>query len=140
MLRDKEDRIREMLSEGRRSPDTVDREVLERFEYAYPGRSTELKIETDEFTSVCPMTGLPDFATLEITYVPYRYCVELKSLKYYLMSYRNVGIYQELATDRLLRDLAAALEPKRLVVETDYNIRGGIHTVCRAEYPTPSHD
>jgi 7-cyano-7-deazaguanine reductase len=87
---------------------------------------------------VCPFSGLPDIATLTITYVPAGRCVELKSLKYYLMSYRNVGIYQEHATDRLLCDLVAALEPKRLVVETDYNIRGGIHTVCRAEYPPPT--
>jgi 7-cyano-7-deazaguanine reductase len=119
-------------------PDALRPDLLETF--AYDGVEQEIRCETDEFSAVCPFSGLPDIATLTITYVPAGKCVELKSLKYYLMSYRNVGIYQEHATDRLLCDLAAALEPKRLVVETDYNIRGGIHTVCRAEYPTPSAD
>ncbi len=114
--------------------DALRPELLETF--AYDGVEQEIRCETDEFSAVCPFSGLPDIATLTITYVPAGRCVELKSLKYYLMSYRNVGIYQEHATDRLLCDLAAALEPKRLVVETDYNIRGGIHTVCRAEYPS----
>ncbi len=118
--------------------DALRPDLLETF--PYDGVEQEIRCDTDEFSAVCPFSGLPDIATLTITYVPAGRCVELKSLKYYLMSYRNVGIYQEHATDRLLRDLAAALEPKRLVVETDYNIRGGIHTVCRAEYPTPSHD
>lgn len=132
MLREKEDRIREMLSEGRKSPDTVDREVLERFEYAYPGRSTELKIETDEFTSVCPMTGLPDFAALEITYVPDRYCVELKSLKYYLMQYRNVGIFYEHVVNKILDDLVSVCAPVRMEVKGTFKVRGGISVVARA--------
>ena len=119
-------------------PDALRPDLLETF--AYDGVEQEIRCETDEFSAVCPFSGLPDIATLTITYVPAGKCVELKSLKYYLMSYRNVGIYQEHATDRLLCDLAAALEPKRLVVETDYNIRGGIHTVCRAEHPSPSAD
>ena len=132
MLREKEERIREVLGEGRRSPDTVDREVLERFEYAYPGRPTELKIEMDEFTSVCPMTGLPDFATLEITYMPDRYCVELKSLKYYLMQYRNVGIFYEHVVNKILDDLVAVCAPSRMEVKGVFKVRGGMSMVARA--------
>lgn len=117
-------------------PEAIRADVLETF--PYDGVDQEIRCETDEFSAVCPFSGLPDIATVTITYVPGGRCVELKSLKYYLMSYRNVGISREHATDRLLRDLVAALDPKRLTVETDYNIRGGIHTVCRAEYPALS--
>ena len=119
-------------------PEAVRADLLDTF--PYDGVEQEIRCETDEFSAVCPFSGLPDIARLTITYPPDGRCVELKSLKYYLVSYRNVGIYQEHATDRILRDLVAALQPKRLVVETDYNIRGGIHTVCRAEHPSPSAD
>ncbi|MBT3268681.1 NADPH-dependent 7-cyano-7-deazaguanine reductase QueF [Candidatus Poribacteria bacterium] len=119
-------------------PEAVRADLLDTF--PYDGVEQEIRCETDEFSAVCPFSGLPDIARLTITYTPDGRCVELKSLKYYLVSYRNVGIYQEHATDRILRDLVAALQPKRLVVETDYNIRGGIHTVCRAEHPSPSAD
>ncbi|MAF12635.1 NADPH-dependent 7-cyano-7-deazaguanine reductase QueF [Candidatus Poribacteria bacterium] len=119
-------------------PEAVRADMLDTF--AYDGVEQEIRCETDEFSAVCPFSGLPDIAQLTITYVPDGRCVELKSLKYYLVSYRNVGIYQEHATDRILRDLVAVLQPKRLVVETDYNIRGGIHTVCRAEHPATSAD
>lgn len=115
--------------------DAIDSSVLETFEY--DGVEQEITCTTEEFSAVCPFSGLPDLARVTVTYVPHRKCIELKSLKYYYLSFRNVGIYQEHVTDRILRDLVRVLEPKRLTVETDYNIRGGIHTVCRAHYEAP---
>lgn len=112
--------------------DAITADVLETF--PYEGVEQEILCETDEFSAVCPYSGLPDIARVTVTYVPSDRCVELKSLKYYYLSFRNVGIYQEHVTDRILRDLRRALSPRRLCVETDYNVRGGIHTVCRAEY------
>lgn len=118
------------------SPDSIDAGVLETF--AYDGVEQEIACETEEFSAVCPFSGLPDIARVTIEYVPSDRCVELKSLKYYFLSYRNVGIYQEHATDRILTDLVRLLSPKRMTVTTDYNIRGGIHTVCKAAYPQDS--
>lgn len=109
-------------------------ELLETFEYEYPGRDTEVVIDTDEFTSVCPWSGLPDFADIIVEYVPARKIIELRSFKYYLYSFRNVGIFQEHLTQRLLDDLVRCCSPKRMSVTTDYNIRGGMHTVCKAAY------
>ena len=116
--------------------DAIDADILETF--AYEGVEQEIVCETDEFGAVCPYSALPDIARVRVTYVPTDRCVELKSLKYYYLSYRNVGIYQEHVTDRILQDLVEVLAPKRLAVETDYNVRGGIHTVCRAEYNEPA--
>ncbi len=107
---------------------------LETFAYEFPGKRTEIVIETDEFTAVCPWSGLPDFAKITITYVPRRAILELRSFKYYLYSYRNVGIFQEHATQRILADLARSVRPIEMRVRTDYNIRGGIHTVAEASY------
>lgn len=118
------------------SPDSIDAGVLETF--AYDGVEQAITCETAEFSAVCPFSGLPDIARVTIQYTPSDRCVELKSLKYYFLSYRNVGIYQEHATDRILTDLVRLLSPKRMTVTTDYNIRGGIHTVCRASYPQDS--
>ncbi len=115
------------------SPDSINAGVLETF--PYDGVEQEIACETAEFSAVCPFSGLPDIARVTILYVPSDRCVELKSLKYYFLSYRNVGIYQEHATDRILTDLVRLLSPKRMTVTTDYNIRGGIHTVCRASHP-----
>lgn len=109
-------------------------ELLETFDYEYRGKDTEVIIETDEFTSVCPWSGLPDFATIRVEYVPVQKIIELRSFKYYLYTYRQVGIFQEHLTQRLLRDLVECCSPKRMTVVTDYNIRGGIHTVCCATY------
>ena len=92
------------------------------------GSATEVVYETDEFTAVCPWTGLPDFANLVIRYVPDKSLVELKSLKYYLTSYRNVGILQEHAVNHILRDLVELLQPVSMVVEAEYRERGGIKT------------
>ena len=113
----------------------IDTEVLEYIAFDYPGSATDVTYETEEFTSVCPWTGLPDFGRLMITYRPRHRLVELKSLKYYLTSYRNVGILQEHAVNRVLKDLVALLEPESMVVEAWYNERGGLRTHARAQYP-----
>lgn len=109
--------------------------LLETFAYEYPGSDAVVEIATDEFTAVCPWSGLPDFGRLTVRYVPSERVLELKSFKYYLHSYRNVGIYQEHAANRILADLAAAAAPKWLEVVLDYNVRGGVHTTVRARWP-----
>ena len=96
----------------------------------YEGNPQEITYETDEFTAVCPFSGLPDAGMVEILYVPEKKLVELKSLKYYFISFRNAGIYQEAATDRIFKDLMKLLAPRRLVVTTVYNVRGGIRSTC----------
>ena len=115
----------------------IDAGCLLAFDYEYAGRSAEVVIDTDEFTAVCPWTGLPDQGTLRISYVPADSCIELKSLKYYLLSYRNVGIVQEHAANRILDDLVACCRPARMSVFLDYNVRGGLHTAVTAEYEAP---
>ncbi|GGR03652.1 MULTISPECIES: preQ(1) synthase [Deinococcus] len=124
--------------------DAIDVAVLDTFPHvreddasAYPGEPIEIVISTDEFSPVCPWSGLPDFGKLEIRYVPSTKCVELKSFKYYLTSYRFVGIYHEHATRRVLADLVRLLEPERLTVTADYGMRGGINTVVTARYTAP---
>lgn len=112
----------------------IDAGVLETFPYADPGQPLDIVIETDEFTAVCPWTGLPDFGTVTVTYVPDKQCLELRAFKYYLLSYRSVGIVQEHATRRMLNDLVRACDPIRMTVKVDYRVRGGVHTVCTAEY------
>ena len=116
------------------SESAIDLDVLEIIPFDYPGLATEVVYETDEFTAVCPWTGLPDFARLVIRYFPGRSLVELKSLKYYLTSYRNVGILQEHAVNRVLQDLVQLLQPVSIVVESEYKERGGIKTKAVARY------
>jgi 7-cyano-7-deazaguanine reductase len=108
--------------------------TLETFANPKPGRDYVIRFETDEFTCLCPKTGQPDFATIRIEYVPDSLCVELKSLKLYLWSFRNEGGFHEDVTNRILDDLVAAVRPRRLRVEGDFNIRGGIHTTVIAEH------
>jgi len=115
--------------------DAIDTAALETFPYEYPGRDVAVDIETDEFTAVCPWSGLPDFGTVKIRYLPGGKILELRSLKYYLLSYRNVGVYQEHAVTRMLDDLVTIVEPKWMEISLDYNVRGGMHTVCRVRYP-----
>jgi len=115
-------------------PEHVDVAVLETF--PYEGPEQEIVTETKEFSAVCPFSGLPDFATLTIRYIPGKSCVELKSLKYYVLSYRNVGIYQEHATAKLAEDLFGVLKPKSITVTTVYNIRGGFDTTCKVTLPS----
>src|SRR3989454_10238127 len=98
------------------------------------GRDCEIWFEIPEFTCLCPKTGQPDFATLRIRYVPDRHCVELKSLKLYVWSFRDEGHFHEDVTNRILDDLVGLLEPKEMTVVGDFNIRGGIHTVVTATH------
>ncbi len=112
---------------------SVDAAVLETFPYENPGEREVIRIDTNEFTAVCPYSGLPDFGTIRIEYIPGRSIVELRSLKYYLFSYRNVGVYQEHVVNRILRDLTQCCKPKWMKVEVDYNIRGGVHTTVSGE-------
>ncbi len=108
--------------------------TVETFPNPKPDRDYEIRFECPEFTCVCPMTGQPDFATIRISYVPAEKCVELKSLKLYLWSYRDEGAFHEAVTNRILDDLVAALHPRRCRVEGDFMVRGGIHTVVVAEH------
>src|SRR4030065_492749 len=114
--------------------DAIDITVLETIPFEYPGSDTEVVYETPEFASVCPWTGLPDFARLVIRYIPDESLVELKSLKYYLTSYRNVGILQEHAVNRILQDLVGLLKPVSMTVEAEYRERGGIKTKAVVKY------
>ena len=112
----------------------VDTAILEAIPFAYPESETEVMYETDEFTCVCPWTGLPDFGTITINYMPDKSLVELKSLKYYLTSFRNVGIIQEHVVNRVLNDLVKLIEPYSMLVEAEYKERGGIRTETSAMY------
>ena len=114
--------------------EAIDFAVLEAIPFNYPGSATEVVYETEEFTCVCPWTGLPDFARLVIRYIPDRSLVELKSLKYYLTSYRNVGILQEHAVNSILQDLVQLLDPISMVIEAGYKVRGGLITKATARY------
>jgi 7-cyano-7-deazaguanine reductase len=121
-------------------------ELLETFPNPYPGRSYEIAMECPEFTSLCPVGGIesdaeelkqlqggaPDFGTIVITYVPAELCLELKSLKLYLWSFRNDGIFYERAVNRILDDLAGVAKPKWMEVVGDFNIRGGIKSIVTA--------
>ena len=125
------------IAEGRTlpftGPESIDSAVLETF--SYQGPEQEIVTETREFSAVCPYSGLPDYGTLTIRYTPSDRCIELKSLKYYVTSFRNVGIFQEHATARIAEDLFRVLEPRRLVVSTRYNVRGGFDTICTVTLP-----
>lgn len=116
-------------------PEAIDAAVLETFEYDGPAQ--EIVTETSEFSAVCPYSGLPDYARLTVTYSPDRKCIELKSLKYYIVSFRNVGIFQEHATARIAEDLFRTLAPRSLTVKTVYNVRGGFETTCTVTLPSP---
>ena len=125
------------IAEGRTipftGPEAIDVAVLETFPYAGPDQ--EIVTETREFSPVCPYSGLPDFATLRISYLPSDRCIELRSLKYYVTSYRSVGIFQEHATARIAEDLYQVLHPQWLEVTTIYNTRGGFDTTCTVRLP-----
>jgi 7-cyano-7-deazaguanine reductase len=125
--------------------------LIETFPNPYPDRDYEIHMETAEFTSLCPLGGVegdatdlvaleggaPDFATIKITYVPDAACVELKSLKLYLWSFRNDGIFYERAVNRILDDLAERVRPRRMTVVGDFNVRGGLKSVITAAYRAP---
>ena len=117
-----------------KSEETIDSECLLVFDYEYQGQTSEVSIDTDEFTAVCPWTGLPDYGTLIVSYLPNGHCIELKSLKYYLLSFRDVGIVQEHAVNRILNDLVNVCQPVSMTVTLDYKVRGGIHTSVTSKY------
>jgi 7-cyano-7-deazaguanine reductase len=108
--------------------------TLETFPNPRPGRDYEIEIRCPEFTSVCPKTGLPDFGEITINYVPAEHCLELKALKYYIVEFRNKGIFYEAVTNQILDDLVAACKPKRMTVTGDFSARGGNTTSGIAEY------
>lgn len=105
----------------------------------YSDRDYLVRIETDEFTCICPKTGLPDFANIRIEYIPDKRCIELKSFKLYLVSFRSVGIFHEHATSRILDDLVKVSKPRYMKLEMEYNLRGGIKTSTKAEYKRRGH-
>lgn len=125
-----------------KGPEAIDAACLECFDYEYAdkpvGVDVEITTTTDEFTSVCPFSGLPDFARVTITYTPDRKCVELRSLKYYLLSYRDVGIWYEHLVNRMLEDLVRAVGPKRMKIVIDCNPRGGLRSTVSVEYVKPT--
>ncbi len=103
---------------------------------AFPSfhKDYEIKIEIPEFTSVCPKTGLPDFGTITIRYMPGRSCIELKSLKYYILGFRNMGIFYENAVNRILKDVVSSCKPKWCIVTGEFSVRGGMKTTVTARY------
>jgi 7-cyano-7-deazaguanine reductase len=111
------------------------RDVLEVFENPAPQRDYEIVHTAHEFTSLCPVTGQPDFATIVFRYVPDRTCVELRSLKLYLQGFRNEGVFYEALVNRILEDLVAVLAPRRLVVRGEFSVRGGMSSVVVARHP-----
>lgn len=104
------------------------------WENQYPDNDYIIKIIHPEFTSICPKTGLPDLGTITIEYVPDKYCLELKSLKYYFLAYRNLGIFMENAVNRILQDIVKYVKPKSAVVIGDFTPRGGIKSIITATY------
>ena len=107
---------------------------LETFPNPRPERDYEIAIDRTEFTSVCPKTGVPDFSEIRISYVPGDRCIELKSLKYYMIEFRNRGIFYEAVTNQILDDLVAACAPRRMTVVGDFSVRGGMKTIVTARY------
>lgn len=108
--------------------------MIEVIENKNADRDYTVNIEFPEFTCVCPRTGLPDFATIKIEYIPDKLIIELKSLKMYFISYRNVGIFHEEVVNKILNDLVAACQPRKMKVVGEFNVRGGIKTMVSAEY------
>jgi len=104
------------------------------FDNPYPDRDYTIEIDCPEFTSICPVTGQPDFGTIRLSYVPDQQCIELKSLKLYLWSFRQEGAFYETVTNTILDDLVAACTPRRMTVVGDFNVRGGISSVVTAEF------
>jgi 7-cyano-7-deazaguanine reductase len=112
--------------------------ALETFPNPQPARDYEIAIRCPEFTSMCPKTGLPDFGEIRITYTPDERCIELKSLKYYLVEFRTKGIFYEAVTNQILDDLVAVCAPRRMTVVGDFTARGGISTAVTAVYSKPA--
>lgn len=118
----------------------LDTPEIETWTNEYGDRDYTIDITNLEFTAVCPKTGLPDFATIRVTYVPDERCVELKSLKEYFLSFRDVGIFHEHVVNKVLDDFVAACRPRKVEVVGEFNIRGGLKTVVRASYSEERND
>jgi len=112
--------------------------TIETFPNPRPGREYQIDMRCPEFTSVCPKTGLPDFGEIRISYIPDERCIELKALKYYLIEFRNRGIFYENVTNQILDDLVAACQPRRMTVVGEFSVRGGIKTSVTATYEKPA--
>jgi 7-cyano-7-deazaguanine reductase len=137
MSRERFSGVRDALKARARRPETVDASVLDSEPYGYAGkRPVTVHIVQPEFTALCPMTGLPDHGTVTVDYEPAERIVELQSLKFYLVQYRDVGIFYEHAVNRILDDLVALLSPRRMTVSIAYTPRGGISTSVTAVHPT----
>ena len=113
---------------------TTASKTLDTFTNPEPGRDYTISIKLPEFTCLCPITGQPDFATLDLHYVPDQLCVELKSLKLYIWSYRDEGAFHEAVTNHILSDLVAAISPRYMKLTADFNVRGGVYTSVTAEH------
>ncbi|MBU1112758.1 MAG: preQ(1) synthase [Candidatus Omnitrophica bacterium] len=118
-------------------PQEIDTTILETIDYEYPKRKINVESTTDEFTCICPYSGLPDFANLTIRYIPRKKLIELKSLKYYLYAFRNVKVYNEHAVNKILEDLNKVLNPHELTVTGEFTSRGGIKNKVTAAYKVP---
>jgi len=116
-------------------PHQINKKILKKIKYTYPHSPIWIEHSTKEFTCLCPFSSLPDYATITIRYIPDKYCVELRSLKYYLFAFRQVKIFHEEVVNKILEDLVELLKPKRMEVEGIFNIRGGITTKVVASYP-----
>ena len=129
-------RLTQLGAKSALTPEQIEqpRTILEVFDNPNPQRDYQIQFVFPEFTSVCPVTGQPDFATITIRYVPDKYCVEMKSLKLYFFSYRNKGIFYEAATNTILNDLVAVLKPRKMTVIGDFAVRGGTAATVTAEY------
>lgn len=110
---------------------------IESFTNVYEGKDYTIDFTVPEFTAVCPKTGLPDFGVILVSYIPNKRCIELKSFKEYILSYRNVGIFHEFLVNKILEDVVKSIDPKYLKVIGDYNARGGIKTIVTREYKKP---
>jgi 7-cyano-7-deazaguanine reductase len=121
-------------------PDHADSGLLETFPNRFPGRDYQITFETEEFTSLCPKTGQPDFGSITITYVPGQSCIESKSLKLYLFSFRGEACFMETLTNTILDDLVAAVQPRRMMVTGNFRPRGGIAIVVEATYEANFQD
>ncbi len=122
------------MSEKLYGEKAIEENKLERFENRTPVRRYTVEFNCPEFTCICPRSGFPDFATINIKYVPDQWCVELKSLKLYINSFRNEKVFHEDVTNRILDDLVELLNPHEIYVEGDFNVRGNIKTIVRAEH------
>ena len=115
-------------------PDAMNLPALDTFDYKYEGKEINISFTCPEFTAICPFSEFPDFATIKIDYIPYKLCVELKSLKLYINAFRSVKVFHEHVVNRILGDLVQACDPIAMDIEGDFNIRGNIKTVIRASY------